>query len=160
MKQSTQLILEHFPTLEKHLKDYDSHILSSETLVNFNEVEQTFLRLLWFFDNPEKENFNLELIYQTLSDSWLSLALESIFIFFKKDTYLLQDPKFSLVKESDTFYNQSDFANFLNENNHENFSRQMVHTYLKRGLFPEPDLIIGNTKYWKKETSINYLNSL
>lgn len=163
MKKSTQLILEKLPMLEKHMKDYDSHILSSETLEQFNDVEQTFLRLLWFFENPEKENFNIELIYQSLDDGWLSLALESIFVFFKEDTYLLKDPDFSLIKETDTFYNQSDFAVFLNEHKNvhqKNYSRQMVHTYLKRGLLPKPDLIIGNTKYWKEETSINYLKSL
>lgn len=90
-------------------------------------------------------------------------SLRKYIYFFEQDTYLLKEPKFELVKETDTFYNQSDFAVFLNEHKNvhqKNYSRQMVHTYLKRGLLPKPDLIIGNTKYWKEETSINYLKSL
>ena len=161
MKKSSAMILKKFPFFERHLNDYASTILTDNALSNYNEVEQTFLRLLWFFENPEKENFNLESLYKNLSDEWLSFALESIFVFFKEDTYLIKNPSFSLVTEKSAYYNQSDFVRFLNENKHLhelNFSRPMFNSYLKRGHIPEPDLVVGGSKYWTKGSCEKYLH--
>src|SRR5699024_619438 len=96
-------------------------------------------------------------------DDWLSFALECINFFFSEDTYLLKEKKFSIITEDSTFYNRSDFANFLLEHYDKhgiNFSRQMINTYLKRGRIPEPDIVIGKTKYWQKETCNQYLDML
>lgn len=163
MKKSVKMIVDYFPYLEKHKEDYSSVMLVSETLDKFNETEQVFLQLIWFFENPEKENFSLELLYNHLSDEWLSLAIESIYTFFHNDTYLLKKPNFSLVNDDSIYFNQSDFAKFLNENKHlhgMNFSRQMVGIYAKRKTIPEPDLVINNINYWLKETCQNYLDQL
>lgn len=163
MKKSSTMILDKFPFFEKHLNDYDSTILTDNALSEYSKTEQVFLRLLWFFENPDNENFNLESLYKHLSDGWLSFALESIVIFFKEDTYLMKKPSFSLVTEKSAYYNQSDFVRFLNENKHLhelNFSRPMFNTYLKRGHIPEPDLVVGGSKYWTKESCETYLNQI
>jgi len=163
MKKTTEKVIEMFPALEKHIPDYDSVLLEQQTLNQFNDVEQVFLKLIWFFENPNEYNFNLFDLYRSLDDDWLSFALECIVSFFENDTYLLKDAHFSIIKEGNDYMNQTRFADFLNEHKSlhgKNFSRAMLNTYLKRGAIPEPDLIIGNTKYWEKDTCQDYLEEI
>lgn len=163
MRKTTSKVVEMFPALEKHIPDYDSVLLEQQTLNQFNDVEQVFLKLIWFFENPNEYNFNLFDLYRSLDDDWLSFALECIVSFFENDTYLLKETQFSLVKESNDYLNQTRFADFLNEHKSlhgKNFSRAMLNSYLNRGIIPEPDLELAGTKYWLKETCEEYLSSL
>lgn len=156
MKQATKEILTYFPNLEKYLTDNESVILSDETLANLTDVEQTFLKLVWFFENPDKENFNLESIYKTLQDEWLEFSLEVIDLFFKRDTFLIKNQTTSFVTEKSIYFNQSQFADFLKENGLY-FTRPKLNLYIKRDKMPKPDLVVGGTKYWFKSTCENYL---
>src|SRR5699024_7124192 len=156
MKQSTKRILEHFPFLEEHLKTNESALLTDEVLSKLNNVEQIFLRLAWFFENPETENFNLESIYKNLDNNWIELSLEVIRLFFVKDTYLIQKPTHAVITDGDYYMNQSKFANFLTENGL-NYDRAKINMYIKRGIIPDPDITVSGTKYWERSTCEKFL---
>lgn len=163
MKYSTRKILEFFPMLKDKIPNHDSILLEEQTLNELNETEQVFLKMIWFFESPSKNNFNLYDLLKYIDKDWLSFALECIVSFFENDTYLLKDAHFSIIKEGNDYMNQTRFADFLNEHKSlhgKNFSRAMLNTYLKRGVIPEPDLIIGNTKYWEKDTCRDYLDKI
>ncbi|MGM0941360.1 MAG: hypothetical protein ACQEWU_10415 [Bacillota bacterium] len=156
MKTSTKHILDSFPALEKHLPSNESAILSDQVLSNLNEIEQVFLRLAWFFENPDKENFNLESFYKHLDNDWLELALECVHMFFMDDTYLIKDPTHSIITNGDYYLNQSRFAEFLSENGL-NYDRFKMNKYISRGLVPAPDITISGTKYWERLTCERFL---
>jgi len=163
MKRATKKIIDFFPHLEKHIPDSESVILEQQTLDNLNETEQVFLKMIWFFERPKDNNFNLYDLLEHIDKDWLSFALECIFIYFSEDTYLMDESKFSIVTENSIYLNQSDFVEFLNKHKKShgmNFSRAMLHTYFKRGLIPKPDLTVANNRYWLKETCNLYLDSI
>jgi hypothetical protein len=56
IKTATKSIIEKLPVLEKYSNSNESTLLSDQVLSDLTEVEQVFLRLAWFFENPEKEN--------------------------------------------------------------------------------------------------------
>ena len=157
MKNSTTKIMNRFPNLEQYLNSNDRIILSDDVLFSMNNVEQAFLRLAWFFENPDKENFNLETLYKNLDNDSLAFALEVIYNFFANDTYLMQKPNFSIVTEDSEYYNQSQFARFLKENGL-TFTRSKLNTYLKRGIVPQPDLTVSDSNFWLKKTCQHYLD--
>ncbi|UOR11013.1 hypothetical protein [Halobacillus amylolyticus] len=122
-------------------------------------MEQTFLKLAWFFENPEKENFNLECLYKHLENEWLEVALEVVNTFFRKDTFLIKNPTTYFVTEKDIYLNQSQFADFLTEHDVP-FTRHKLNSYLSRGVFPNPDMVAAGTKYWHQQTCEQYLGTL
>lgn len=163
MKVATKKIIEYFPYLEKLIPDSESVILEQQTLDNLNDTEQVFLKMIWFFERPDDNNFNLYDLLRYIDKDWLSFALESIVVYFSDDTYLIDEPTFSLITDDKVYLNQNNFTNFLNENKEKHgrkFSRPMLNTYLKRGVIPNPDLTISDTKYWLKETCEKYLDSI
>lgn len=156
MKKTTIKITERFPRLEKYVE-------GNKDSSHLNEIESVFLDLIHFVENPSENSFDLMSFYDYLADDHLSFALECLFFFFKYDTYLLKETNFDLITDDMVFYNQSDFTNFLTEHKDKhniNFSRPVLNTYLKRGLVPEPDLTIGKSRFWIKETCEDYLYSL
>lgn len=162
MKQSTKNILNSFPVLEDKIPNDESVLLEEQVLNQLNDTEQVFLKLVWFFEKPYENNFNLFDLFNQIDKDWLSLALESITIFFYKDNYFEDNTSFLILTEQDEYLNQSDFADFLNENKEahgKKFSRPMVNTYLKRGLIPSPDIEIAGAKYWLKETCAEYVQN-
>lgn len=159
MKNATKEILSYFPMLEKYLNDNDNVLLFDETLSNLTDEEATFLKLVWFFENPDEQNFNLEMLYNYFSDDWLEFAIETIDLFFKHDTYLIKRPTTSFVSESKDYLNQTEFADLLVSNGVP-FTRQKVNIYLKRGKMPQPDLTISNSKFWLASTCLEYLNEV
>src|SRR5207253_2913317 len=92
MKRSTKRIMEMFPKLKGKLKAYENITLAEEALKGLNDVEATFLKLAFFFEEPESGNFNLGLLYKHLDNGWLEFALELMVQFFREDTYLIQQP--------------------------------------------------------------------
>lgn len=152
MKQSTQMVLESIPLLENYMKG------DKKKLEGLNQVETTFLNLIKFFENPDEYHFELNSMLENLSDEWLLLALNSINVFFAKDTYLIKSPSHSYIDGSD-YLNQKDFVNYLNENG-EKYSEAKMSVYIKRNIIPEPDLIISDTRYWLKSTCKNFLRKL
>lgn len=157
MKNATAMIVERFPGLEKELKTNASSILIDQTLNELSDVEQVFLKLAWFFEEPDNENFNLESIYKHLQDQWLEFALEVIYVFFRQDTYLLQDPSHLIIRDGDYYMNQSRFAEFLNENGLK-YDRAKLKVYIDRGKVPKPDIIISGTMYWERSTCEKFLH--
>lgn len=158
MKTATKSITEKLPVLEKYLNSNESTLLSDQVLSDLTEVEQVFLRLAWFFENPEKENFNLESIYKKLDNDWLEFSLEMIHLFFLKDTYLIQEPTHSIITEGDYYLNQSRFAAFLSENGL-NYDKAKLSMYIKRGIVPKADITISGTKYWERLTCERFLEA-
>ena len=104
MKKTTRSILDTFPMLEPYLLKEASSPFSAEDIVKLNDIEQTFLKLAWYFEDPSEHDFNLRDIYETLSDDWLAFALEKIMLFFRDDTYLLKEDKVSIVTDGDEYY--------------------------------------------------------
>ncbi|KGX85216.1 hypothetical protein [Pontibacillus litoralis] len=156
MRKATSLIVDEIPKLEKLLPYNGSVILADEALSNLNDKDQTFLKMLWFFENPKGQNFNLESICQHLDEEWLELALDAIVTFFKEDTFLIKRPTFSLVREGDTYLNQVQFANYLKENGVP-YDRSKLNVYISRGLVPAADVTIAGKKYWAVSTVQKYL---
>lgn len=159
MKHATQEVIFYFPVLESYLTDRESVILSNEALSNMSDAEEVFLRLIWFFENPNQGNFNLESLYQKLDNDWLEFAIEVIDLFFKKDTYLIEKPTTSFISEKKVYYNQKEFADFLTEHGVP-FSRPKLNTYMNRNKLPQPDLVVSETKYWLTSTCFKYLEEL
>lgn len=155
MKRTTLRIVEKFPHLEKIIALNENELLDQELFQSISKVDQTFLRLAYFFENPEKENFNVTLLYKGLDNDWLEWALELIALYFKEDTYLIQNPSISIIREGSEYYNQSHFAEYLNTCGL-NYTRQKVKNYYSRGKIPKADLVIDGTTYWTQSTVEKY----
>lgn len=156
MKTATQKIMNSFPMLEKYLPDHDSALLSDEVLSKLSDTEQVFLQMAWFIEAPDKENFNLKLLFNKVDKDWLGFALETINVFFEKDTYLLEEMPFSVITENSMYYNQSDFAAYLSQHGLR-FSRAKVNMYWNRGKLPNPDITVSGIPYWELTTCESYL---
>jgi hypothetical protein len=152
LKKATKRIIETFPNFEGNLKAYENILLVEEAMKGLNQVEATFFKLACFFEEPEHENFNIGLLYQHLDNDWLELALELITQFFKEDTYLIQHPTFSIIREGkDYFFNQKQFADFLSESGL-NYDKRKLNVYYSRGKIPKADIELAGTPYWSKST--------
>jgi len=163
MKHATKKVLDFFPILTEKVPNYDSVLLEETTLNELNDTEQVFLKLIWFFEKPTQNNFNLYDLLQYIDKDWLPFALECIVTFFYKDNYFENNRNFSIITNDTEYLNQANFTKYLNEHKdaHEKkFSRAMLNTYLNRGIIPEPDLEIAGTKYWLKETCEKYLKEI
>lgn len=156
MKKATSLIVKQLPFIEKILQSGESVNRTEDSSVKLNEVEKTFLQLVLFFENPEKENFKIASLYKHLDDEWLELALQAIYVFFSEDTYLMKTSTFSVIKENDAYKNQTQFAQYLKSNGLQ-YDRSKINVYLKRGIIPKPDLEIAGSKYWKGSTCEAFL---
>ena len=149
MNKATKRIIELFPSFEAMLKDSD-HI--QDAVKELDDIEGTFLRLACFFQDPDQKMFNIGLLYKHLDNDWLELALELMVEFFKEDTFLIQKPNLSFVrKESNDYYTQKTFADYLLENGL-NYDKRKLNVYFHRGKLPEPDLKLGGTPYWHKKS--------
>ncbi|TCP24487.1 hypothetical protein EV207_12547 [Scopulibacillus darangshiensis] len=148
MKKATKIINDRFPFVEEKLATNENLFLATEALDSLNDIEKVFLRLAWFFENPNTESFDLNTLYKSLNDDWLELALECVVLFFKEDTVLIQKPNFSVLREDDDYLNQNQFANYLSDQGLP-YNRSKLNVYLNRGLIPEPDLKVANKSYWR-----------
>lgn len=163
MKKASKKIISYFPYLEKFIPNNESVLLEQQTLDKLNDTEKVFLKLIWFFEKPTQNNFNLYDLLQYIDKDWLPFALECIVTFFYKDNYFENNRNFSIITNDTEYLNQANFTKYLNEHKdaHEKkFSRAMLNTYLNRGIIPEPDLEIAGTKYWLKETCEKYLKEI
>ncbi len=107
MKNATNRIIEQIPVVKDHLEEKNMN------LIPLDDQTKIFLELAQFFENPKEKHFSLERLYQQLDNDWLELALESIHVFFTKDTYLIQKPTHSLITDQEEYLNQSRFVKFL-----------------------------------------------
>ena len=156
MKKTTRRIIGKFPGLKPKLGAYKDVKLAADALQSLDPVEQTFLKLAWFFENPDVEGFDLRILYKQLDDDWLEWALELITLYFREDTYLIKKPSFSIIKENDSNYlNQSQFADYLTERGLK-YDRAKVKNYYDRGIIPKADLMVAGTKYWTQSTAQQY----
>ncbi|WP_186672989.1 hypothetical protein [Sporosarcina sp. BP05] len=160
MKNSTRKVIESLPVLQSHLINEGSVKFKSEEIEGLNQIEKTFLQLVNFFEEPEENKFQLQELYKNLSDDWLVLALDSINVFFEKDTYLIQNKKaHSLTGDGENYLNQKQFVDFLNEKG-QNYSEAKLSVYIQRDKMPLPDLVISDTKYWLKDTCEKFADKL
>jgi hypothetical protein len=151
MKKTTGRIVESFPDLKDKLNAYENILLIEEAMKGLDDIRATFLKLAWFFENPEHENFNIGYLYRYLDNDWLEFALELITEYFREDTYLIQKPSYSLIKDGSDYLSLSQFADYLSEQGLR-YDRQKLNLYYDRGKVPEPDLVIGGIKYWSIKT--------
>jgi hypothetical protein len=149
MKYATKKIIEVFPDLEPLLGKEKER---EEILSTLQPLNRTFLQLGMFFENPKEEHFNLALLYQHLDNDWLELALELITLYFREETYLIQKPSYSLIKDGSDYFNLTEFARYLTDHGVP-YDRQKVNLYYERGKVPKADLFLGSgTKYWHLST--------
>jgi hypothetical protein len=152
IKRSTKRIIEKFPKFKGKLKAYENILSVEEAMQGLTDVEAVFLRLAWFFEAPEHESFNIGLLYQHLDNEWLEFSLELMTHFFREDTYLIQKPTFSILRETpDHYFNQKQFADFLTENGL-NYDKRKLNVYYSRGKLPKADVELAGTAYWSKST--------
>lgn len=149
LRKATQRIIKKFPKLKEKIHHHENVLLAGQSLEELNDIQATFLQLAWFFEAPDKESFDLGYLYRRLNDDWLEFALELIIEYFREDTYLIQKPSFLLIKDGDgsKYLRLSQFANYLSEHGLP-YDRQKLNLYYGRKKVPEPDFIIGGTKYW------------
>lgn len=151
MKCSIKYISEYYPKVTEKL---------NETDLDLSEKEEVFYKLVLFFQSPEYQEFDLSILYEKLDGEDLRVALNSITIFFKKDTYLMDESEtFTIVKENEMF-NQKMFSEYLIENGFPTMNNKALNVYYGRNQLPEPDLIIGNKPYWSKAKVENYAERL
>lgn len=120
---------------------------------------KVFKKLMEFTENPKKNNFSLEDLYNNLREEDLSFALKMIMKFFKEETYLMKENENLFLidqNEPDELYSISSSVDLLKESGL-NFYKQKINTYLERGRFPEPDTIISGRKFWNKRTLMKYI---
>ncbi|MDQ0199939.1 hypothetical protein [Neobacillus ginsengisoli] len=116
------------------------------------DVEAVFLKLAWFFEAPIQERFNIELLYHHLDNDWLEFALELLTQFFQEDTYLIQKPTHSILRETPADYlNQKQFADYLSEHGL-NYDKRKLNVYYSRGKIPKADVELASTPYWSKSS--------
>jgi hypothetical protein len=152
MKHSTKRIIERFPKFKGKLKAYNNILSVEEAMQGLTEVEAVFLRLACFFEAPEQESFNIGLLYHHLENEWLEFALELMTQFFREDTYLIQKPSFSILRETpDHYLNQKQFADFLSEHGL-NYDKRKLNVYYSRGKIPKADVELAGTPYWSIST--------
>jgi hypothetical protein len=137
MKRSTKRIIEKFPKFKRKLKAYENILSVEEAMKGLTGVEAVFLKLAWFFEDPEQESFNIGLLYHHLDNEWLEFALELMSQFFREDTYLIQNPTHSILRETpDDYFNQKQFADFLSEQGL-NYDKRKLNVYYSRGKIPK-----------------------
>lgn len=157
MKKATEKVIESFPMLESKISACENELLIEESMKGLNEVEKTFLKLIWFFEDPKSQSFDIRKLYLHLTDEWLELALELMTDYFREETYLIQTKStFSIVKEEDEYLGMSQFADYLTENGLK-YTKQRINMAYKRGKMVEPDLVISGVKYWSIETAEKFL---
>lgn len=160
MKKATLEILDKFPYLKKHVHAHENMLARQQVIHSLeNDIDETFIELIWFFQNPEKNDFDLKRLYKTLSGDWLLFALEVIHLFFKDDLYLINGSLDSVIF-SDDYVDQAGASRHLISEGFESYTQNKIATYIYRGVFPKPDLIVANKKFWKKTTISNYANHL
>lgn len=156
MKKATAQIIEKLPCLKKHVHSNENLFLREQSLNELsNDVEKTFLQLVWFFENPEDEHFELKLLYQHLDGEWLNFALQMITFYFREDTFLIPNPTDSVII-SDDYLDQNGASRFLADKGLNNFPQSKIATYIQRGTFPKEDLLIAGKKFWKVKTIEDY----
>ena len=156
MKNTTKRIVEKFPNLEEKVLEINgSGLVIVDDIQSLDSVEHTFLKLALFFENPENAHFDLASLYKELDNDWLEWALELITQFFQEDTFLIQNPSFTMIKDGSDYLNLTQFAQYLTEQGLR-YDRQKVNLYYERGKIPQPDLWIGGTKYWSRNTATKY----
>jgi hypothetical protein len=91
-------------------------------------------------------------LYQHLDGDWLEFALELITRYFREETYLIQKPSYSLIKDGSDFLNLTEFARYLTDQGVP-YDRQKLNLYYERGKVPKADLLLGSgKKYWHLST--------
>ncbi|AQR76227.1 hypothetical protein BXP28_01205 [Paenibacillus larvae subsp. larvae] len=142
--------------------DIEEHIKNKKSCEGLSDVEQIFLELCCFFEHPDRTSFDLSKLFQFLDGSWLTLALEAIHLFFKKDTYLLpegSDHMYIVDKAEVELLNQTQFADMLREAGFR-YDRRKINVYYKRGKLPPEDKKIGGKVYWFIDTVEQYIQDL
>ena len=90
-----------------------------------------------------------------MDNDWLEFALELITEYFRKATYLIKKPTYSLIKDVSDYHSLSQFADYLSQKGLR-YDRQKLNLYYERGKAPESDLLVGGVKYWSIKTVKSY----
>lgn len=156
MKKATSVIIEKIPSLKKHVTAEQNMLMRQHALNELtNDVERTFIELIWFFEEPEVNNFDLKLLYERLDNDWLKFAIDVIGFYFREDTYLIQNSTDSVIV-SDDYLDQNGASRYLESKGLGNFPQNKIATYIYRGKFPKEDLLISGKKFWLTSTMDKY----
>lgn len=155
MKKATEIIVEKFPSLKEHVNAYENMFTRQQALDSLDDdIERTFIQLVWFFEDPDNNDFDLRNLYNKLENEWLIFALDVISFYFKTDTYLIQNPTESVIYLND-YVDQNGASRYL-ESKGLAFPQGKIATYILRGKFPKEDLLVAGKKFWKVSTIDKY----
>lgn len=147
--EAKTLILKRYPKIKRKLA------LPNDPNITLSRQEAVFMQLVNFFEKPTVHEVSLNLIYDHLENQDLLFAIETIIVYFQKDTTLVQEvPQTFYNREllNEKIVGQKKFAQKVEEAIPEmKFKPSMLHMYWKRGSdrVPRPDMIIDGTPYWK-----------
>ncbi|WP_242281149.1 hypothetical protein [Bacillus cereus group sp. BfR-BA-01347] len=160
MAKTTRLVLEHFPQLEKHIHAYENLFTSQQAFESLNtEEERVFLEMIWFFEKPEENSFDMRLLYKYLNDERLVFGLDLLSHYFKYDTYLIRNVDHSLILSAEDYVTQSEFGRLL-QGEGLNYNQRKIAMYRKRGKFVKEDVTVAGVPYWSKDTVQKYIDEL
>ncbi|HDR6289232.1 TPA: hypothetical protein QCU33_005363 [Bacillus cereus] len=160
MGQTVRLVLEHFPQLEKHIHAYENLFASQQAFDSLgSEEERVFLKMIWFFEKPEENSFDVSCLYKHVSNERLVFALDLLAHYFKYDTSLISNVDHSLILSAEDYVSQSDFGRLL-QSVGLNYNQRKIAMYRSRGKFVKEDVTVAGVPYWSKHTVEKYIDEL
>lgn len=151
---STTKIFNAFPRL-KGLIDLNH----SEVEKQVDPVELIFWQLARFTSEPHLQSFDIHSVYNYLDAEHIAFVLDTLHVFFEKDTYLSKSIPAMVIREDDPLVNQTGFARIVKDID-PSYTVSKVNVYYKRGNLPKPDLTIDGKPYWKESAAIEFRSKL
>lgn len=159
MVRTTRLVLEHFPQLEKYIHAHENLFSSQQAFESLNPEERVFLEMIWFFEKPEVNSFDVRWLYKHLENERLVFALDLLAHYFKYDTHLVRKVEHSLILSAEDYVTQSEFSRMLIDAGL-NYKQSKIALYRMRGKFVKEDVLIAGVPYWSKDTARKYIDKL
>lgn len=115
--------------------------------------------MIWFFERPEVNSFDMKWLYKYLENERLVFALGLFAHYFKYDTHLVREVEHWLILSAEDYVTQSEFSRMLLDAGL-NYKQSKIALYRMRGKFVKEDVLIAGVPYWSKHTAEKYIEEL